>query len=151
MLNSRASAVLRPFLSRSQSSVKVPSYAFVTPSARSVGVKQVVYGGGWKDLQSAAAGGGGGSAAAPQQKDAIYKEYVFKDFSQAWGFMSRVALMAEKMDHHPEWFNVYNRVDVTLTTHDCKGVSEKDIELAKYMDEVSGAILPVNKKVGGCA
>jgi 4a-hydroxytetrahydrobiopterin dehydratase len=133
-----SSAVLRPLLARSFSS-KLPSYAFPSPTARSVGLKSVIYGGGWKDLQSADA----------SPKDALYKEYVFKDFSQAWGFMSRVALMAEKMDHHPEWFNVYNRVEVTLTTHDCKGVSTKDVELAKYMDEVSDVILPVNKKAGG--
>ncbi len=52
-------------------------------------------------------------------RDAIQKSFQFKDFNQAWGFMSRVALAAEKMDHHPEWFNVYNRVEITLSTHDC--------------------------------
>lgn len=58
-------------------------------------------------------------------RNAIKKTFAFGDFSQAWAFMSRTALLAEKMDHHPEWFNVYNTVDVTLTTHDSNGVSEK--------------------------
>ena len=60
--------------------------------------------------------------------------YTFKDFNEAWGFMSRVALKAEKMNHHPEWFNVYNRVDVTLSTHDCQGLSQRDITLASFME-----------------
>lgn len=67
-------------------------------------------------------------------REAIWKNFQFKDFNEAWGFMSRVALLAEKMDHHPEWFNVYNRVEVVLTTHDADGVSERDIEMAKQMD-----------------
>lgn len=67
-------------------------------------------------------------------RDAIQKTFRFADFNAAFGFMSRVALMAEKMDHHPEWFNVYNRVEVTLTTHDADGVSDKDVELAAFMD-----------------
>ncbi|ORE07487.1 transcriptional coactivator/pterin dehydratase [Rhizopus microsporus var. microsporus] len=68
-------------------------------------------------------------------RDAIIKEYIFTDFNQAFGFMTRVALKADKMDHHPEWFNVYNRVQVTLSTHDCQGLSKRDIELAKFCDE----------------
>lgn len=67
-------------------------------------------------------------------RDAIEKSYEFKSFSQAWAFMSRVALAAEKLNHHPEWFNVYNRVDILLSTHDCDGLSELDIKLAKRID-----------------
>ena len=67
-------------------------------------------------------------------RDAIIKTFQFKSFSQAWGWMSRVALLAEKMDHHPEWVNVYGRVDVTLSTHTAGGVTEKDIALARKMD-----------------
>jgi 4a-hydroxytetrahydrobiopterin dehydratase len=67
-------------------------------------------------------------------RDAIGKSFKFKDFNQAWGFMSRVALAAEKLDHHPEWFNVYNRVDIALSTHDAGGLSERDIMLAKLID-----------------
>lgn len=70
-------------------------------------------------------------------RDAIQRKFVFADFNQAFGFMSRVALMAEKVDHHPEWFNVYKTVDVTLSTHDCGGVSEKDITLALFMDSAA--------------
>ena len=69
-----------------------------------------------------------------QDRDAIKKEFAFKDFMESWSFMSRVALAAEKMDHHPEWFNVYNRVEVTLTSHDAGGVTEKDTKLAAFMD-----------------
>jgi 4a-hydroxytetrahydrobiopterin dehydratase len=71
-------------------------------------------------------------------RDAIAKRFVFKDFNEAFGFMTRVALAAERMDHHPEWFNVYKTVDVTLATHDAGGVTEKDIALARIMDAVAG-------------
>ena len=71
-------------------------------------------------------------------RDAISKEFRFADFNAAFGFMTRAALVAEKMDHHPEWFNVYNRVDVTLTTHDAGGVTEKDTTLAAFMDSIAG-------------
>jgi 4a-hydroxytetrahydrobiopterin dehydratase len=70
-------------------------------------------------------------------RDAIQKKFVFKDFSEAFGFMSRVALAAEKADHHPEWFNVYKTVEVTLSTHDAGGLTEKDIALAKIMDALA--------------
>ena len=71
-------------------------------------------------------------------RDAIEKSFKFKSFSEAWGFMSRVALAAEKLNHHPEWFNVYNRVDIVLSTHDCDGLSELDIKLAKRIDAYAG-------------
>ncbi len=71
-------------------------------------------------------------------RDAIQRSFTFRDFNAAFGFMSRCALKAEKMDHHPEWFNVYNKVDVTLATHDCGGVSARDIELARFMDDAAG-------------
>ncbi|WP_371682015.1 4a-hydroxytetrahydrobiopterin dehydratase [Microvirga sp. 17 mud 1-3] len=67
-------------------------------------------------------------------RDAIRKQFVFDDFGAAFAWMSRVALAAEKANHHPEWFNVYNRVDVTLSTHDAKGLTRRDIELAQKMD-----------------
>jgi 4a-hydroxytetrahydrobiopterin dehydratase len=68
---------------------------------------------------------------------AIYKVYKFKDFNAAFGFMTRAALIAEKMDHHPEWLNVYNRVEIKLTTHDAKGVTELDIKLAVEMERLA--------------
>ena len=69
-------------------------------------------------------------------RDAISRRFVFADFSEAFGFMTRVALLAEKADHHPEWSNVYNKVQVTLTTHDAGGVSKRDIDLAKFIDGI---------------
>ncbi|MGH6725922.1 MAG: 4a-hydroxytetrahydrobiopterin dehydratase [Pseudolabrys sp.] len=71
-------------------------------------------------------------------RDAISKKFVFKDFNQAFGFMTRAALVAEKMDHHPEWYNVYKTVEVTLATHDAGGVTELDIKLAAAMDRLAG-------------
>lgn len=73
-------------------------------------------------------------------RDAIQRSFKFRNFNQAFGFMSRVALKAEKMDHHPEWFNVYATVDVTLATHDVGGITALDIELAKFMDKVADAV-----------
>ena len=71
-------------------------------------------------------------------RDAITRKFTFKDFNQAFGFMTRAALVAEKMDHHPEWFNVYKTVEVTLSTHDAGGVTELDIKLAETMDKIAG-------------
>jgi 4a-hydroxytetrahydrobiopterin dehydratase len=70
-------------------------------------------------------------------RDAITKKFVFKDFNQAFGFMMRAALVAEKMDHHPEWFNVYKTVEVTLSTHDAGGLTELDLKLAQAMDRLA--------------
>jgi 4a-hydroxytetrahydrobiopterin dehydratase len=71
-------------------------------------------------------------------RDAITKSFKFADFNQAWGFMTRVALAADKADHHPEWSNVYNKVEITLSTHDAGGVTGKDVELAKFIDGAAG-------------
>jgi 4a-hydroxytetrahydrobiopterin dehydratase len=70
-------------------------------------------------------------------RDAIARSFKFKDFNEAFGFMTRAALVAERMDHHPEWFNVWNRVDVTLSTHDAGGLTERDIKLAAAMDKLA--------------
>jgi 4a-hydroxytetrahydrobiopterin dehydratase len=70
-------------------------------------------------------------------RDAIRKSFHFSNFSEAWGFLSRIALTAEKMDHHPEIFNVYNRVEIILSTHDAGGLSERDIALARVIDELA--------------
>jgi 4a-hydroxytetrahydrobiopterin dehydratase len=70
-------------------------------------------------------------------RDAIAKSFKFKDFNQAFAFMARVALMAEKMDHHPEWSNVYNKVDILLSSHDAGGLTERDVKLAKFIDQVA--------------
>ena len=79
------------------------------------------------------------SATLPEWKlvegrDAITRAFRFKDFSEAWGFMARVALLAEAQDHHPEWFNVWNRVEITLSTHDAGGLSSRDVRLALAID-----------------
>ena len=71
-------------------------------------------------------------------RDAITKKFVFADFNQAFGFMTRAALIAEKLDHHPEWFNVYKTVEVTLSTHDAGGLTELDVKLAEAMDQLAG-------------
>ncbi len=76
--------------------------------------------------------------AEAQGRDAIQKTFVFADFNEAFGFMSRAALVAEKSDHHPEWFNVYKKVEVTLSTHDAGGLTERDIKLAEAMDKIAG-------------
>jgi len=73
-----------------------------------------------------------------QGRDAISKKFVFADFNQAFGFMTRAALAAEKLDHHPEWFNVYKTVEVTLSTHDAGGLTELDVKLAETMNKLAG-------------
>ncbi len=70
-------------------------------------------------------------------RDAIHKRFVFDDFNAAFGWMTRVALVAEPMNHHPEWFNVYNKVEVTLSTHDADGLTRRDVELAQSMDQLA--------------
>lgn len=77
---------------------------------------------------------------ADGERDAIFRAYRFADFKTAFAFMSAAALKAEQMDHHPEWFNVYNKVDVILTTHDADGVTQKDIELAGFMDQLAAKL-----------
>jgi 4a-hydroxytetrahydrobiopterin dehydratase len=72
-----------------------------------------------------------------QERHALARRFLFKDFAQAFAFMTQAALLAEKMDHHPEWANVYNRVDVVLTTHDAHGVTDKDFKMARAMDDIA--------------
>ena len=74
---------------------------------------------------------------AAEGRDALVRSFRFKDFNAAFGFMARVALLAEKLDHHPEWSNVYNRVEVVLTTHDADGVTGLDLKMARFMDEAA--------------
>ncbi len=88
----------------------------LTPASRKTAMKKLLK---WKSVDG---------------RDAITRKYAFKDFNAAFGFMTRVALLADKMDHHPEWFNVYNKVDVTLSTHDAGGVTQNDIDMAEAMD-----------------
>jgi 4a-hydroxytetrahydrobiopterin dehydratase len=73
-------------------------------------------------------------------RPAIERKLVFADFNAAFGFMTRVALLADKADHHPEWSNVYNRVEVVLTTHDADGVTERDVAMARFIDEAAAAM-----------
>ena len=94
----------------------------LTGSTRTAALAQLK---GWSELQG---------------RDAITKKFNFKDFNEAFGFMLRAALIAEKLDHHPEWFNVYNKVEVTLSTHDAGGVTARDINLAEEMDRIAGAL-----------
>lgn len=90
--------------------------AKLDPNARLAALKQLSQ---WRDVQG---------------RDAITRKFEFRDFNEAFGFMTRVALLAEKMDHHPEWSNVYKTVDVTLSTHDAGGVTDNDIRMARAMD-----------------
>ena len=75
-----------------------------------------------------------GWSVLPGERDAIQRSFKFADFNEAFGFMTRVAIQAEKLDHHPEWFNVYSRVEVTLTTHDAGGVTDLDLAMAQFMN-----------------
>ena len=72
-----------------------------------------------------------------KDRDAITRKFVFKDFNEAFGFMTRVAIKAQEMNHHPEWFNAYSTVEITLSTHEAGGLTERDIELARFIDEVA--------------
>ncbi|XP_060096424.1 pterin-4-alpha-carbinolamine dehydratase 2 [Heteronotia binoei] len=74
------------------------------------------------------------------ERDAIYKEFNFKTFNQAFGFMTRIALQAEKMNHHPEWFNVYNKIQITLISHDCGGLTKRDVKLAQFIDKAAASV-----------
>uniref|UniRef100_A0A8D0KG80 4a-hydroxytetrahydrobiopterin dehydratase n=1 Tax=Salvator merianae TaxID=96440 RepID=A0A8D0KG80_SALMN len=74
------------------------------------------------------------------ERDAIYKEFLFNTFNQAFGFMTRIALQAEKMNHHPEWFNVYNKVQITLISHDCGGLTKRDVKLAQFIDKAAASV-----------
>jgi len=96
---------------------------------------------GWEEV--AADGSSGASTAGPT---AINKTFLFRDFSQAWGFMSRCALLAEQMDHHPEWSNVYNVVEVKLSTHSCQGLSQNDVDMAAHMDRYAAELLASNER-----
>jgi 4a-hydroxytetrahydrobiopterin dehydratase len=75
---------------------------------------------------------------AHETRDALVKTFKFRDFNEAFGFMSRVALLAEKHDHHPDWSNVWNTVRIELSTHDAGGLTERDVKLARFMDEAAG-------------
>ena len=75
--------------------------------------------------------------AAVSEPDGISRRFTFADFAAAFGFMTRVAIMAEKADHHPEWSNVYNRVDIMLTTHDAGGLSQRDVDMARAIDAIA--------------
>ena len=69
-------------------------------------------------------------------RDAIRRKFVFTDFNEAWGFISRIAMEAERRNHHPEWSNIWATVDITLSTHDCDGLSSRDVELARFIDKI---------------
>jgi 4a-hydroxytetrahydrobiopterin dehydratase len=71
------------------------------------------------------------------ERDAIQRKFEFADFNEAFGFMTRVAIKAQEMDHHPEWFNVYNKVEITLSTHEANGVTERDVAMAAFIDSIT--------------
>ena len=72
-----------------------------------------------------------------EEQDAITRKFTFANFNEAWGFMTRIAIEAERMDHHPEWLNVWATVDITLSTHECNGLSMRDIALARFIDKIA--------------
>ncbi|MCY1055002.1 4a-hydroxytetrahydrobiopterin dehydratase [Nannocystis sp. SCPEA4] len=98
--------------------------ARLSPEARAAGLAALP---GWREVEG---------------RDAIFRSFKFADFVAAFGFMAQVALVAERMNHHPEWFNVYDRVDVTLSTHDAGGLSKLDLELAQAIDRIAGSLPP---------
>ncbi|XP_015239711.1 pterin-4-alpha-carbinolamine dehydratase 2-like [Cyprinodon tularosa] len=117
---SRLSILKEPVLHRNSSKMSSDSH-WLSPADRDQMVMEL-RATGWMEVEN---------------RDAIFKELHFKTFNQAFGFMSRVALQAEKMNHHPEWFNIYNKVQITLTTHDCGGLSKRDIKMAKFIDKIA--------------
>lgn len=86
-------------------------------------------------LQPLLKSSGGSWSLVEGGRDAIQRQFLFMNFNEAFGFMARVALYADKVDHHPEWFNVYNRVEITWSTHDCQGLSKKDVNAAVFCDQ----------------
>ncbi|KAL3808652.1 hypothetical protein ACHAXA_006639 [Cyclostephanos tholiformis] len=105
----------------------------LTPEQRSASLERLLTRGG--------GGCDGGWKLLLPERDAIKKTFHFVDFKQAWDFMGKVAILAEEMNHHPEWSNIYNRVEVVLTTHDCKGLSTNDVEMATKMNEYESLLL----------
>ncbi|KAJ8925681.1 hypothetical protein NQ315_009528 [Exocentrus adspersus] len=125
-LNHKIRLLVASSLPLSGTKVKTKMHAKLTPEERNTTLTAILNQG-WTLVEN---------------RDAIYKEFLFKDFNQAFGFMSRVALLSEKMDHHPEWFNVYNKVQVTLSSHDVSGLSGRDLKLANFMEDVAKSIKP---------
>ncbi|KAG6584508.1 Pterin-4-alpha-carbinolamine dehydratase [Phytophthora cinnamomi] len=112
---------VKPLLQRGLATHAVPT--LLTDAERAAGLQQITSA--WEAVPG---------------RDAIRRRFEFRDFNEAWGFMNRTALLAEQMGHHPEWFNVYNRVDVTLSTHDCGGLSKNDIKMATAMNTYAQAV-----------
>ncbi|KAG2780672.1 hypothetical protein JG687_00007310 [Phytophthora cactorum] len=111
----------KPLVHRGLSTRAIPT--LLTDAERTVAFQQITSA--WEEVPN---------------RDAIRRRFEFRDFNEAWGFMNRTALLAEQMGHHPEWFNVYNRVDVTLSTHDCGGLSQNDIDMAIAMNSYAQAV-----------
>ncbi|KAG3147696.1 hypothetical protein PC128_g23733 [Phytophthora cactorum] len=111
----------KPLVHRGLSTRAIPT--LLTDAERTVAFQQITSA--WEEVPN---------------RDAIRRRFEFRDFNEAWGFMNRTALLAEQMGHHPEWFNVYNRVDVMLSTHDCGGLSQNDIDMAIAMNSYAQAV-----------